>query len=272
MKGIHWRWVNACVGLTTTLVFVACSGASEEEASHVGEIHWSYEGESGPQHWAGLSEEFALCSEGTAQSPIDIANAESVEDAPALARSLGDGTLTIDDRDHVLDLIDNGHTIQITADGGTTLDIDGITFELVQFHFHAPSEHTIGGRTFPLEIHLVHRSIAGELAVVGAVFTEGAHNDGYQLLVANLPGGPDDARHLDKVPAHADDLLPIPERYYRYVGSLTTPPCSEGVRWILMAEPIEMSAEQLGAFDAVLHENNRPVQDLGSRRIGLISR
>ena len=144
MEVIHrWR-VAAWIGLTTTLAVTACGGGSEEEspATHAGDVHWSYEGETGPRHWATLDEAFALCGEGAAQSPIDIVAAEPVEDAPALERSFGDGTLTIDDRDHVLDLIDNGHTIQITADGGTTLDIDDVIFEMVQFHFHAPSEHT----------------------------------------------------------------------------------------------------------------------------------
>jgi carbonic anhydrase len=169
-----------------------------------------------------------------------------------------------------MDLIDNGHTIQVTNDVPRSLDLDGEHFELVQYHFHAPSEHTIDGKHAPLEVHFVHKSNAGNLAVIGVLTEEGEHDPLWDPILAALPDGPGDERHLEGLELDIEELQPLPLRYFRYEGSLTTPPCTEGVHWIVMAEPRHVSPEQIQAITSHLLENNRPTQPLGNREISLI--
>ena len=235
-----------------------------------GEVHWGYEGDIGPEHWADLSPDFAMCRDGAEQSPIDLAGATEVEGA-ALERRLGETVLNLEQRARVMDIVDNGHTIQVTNDVPMALDMDGVHYELVQFHFHAPSEHTIDGEHAPLEVHFVHKSAAGELAVIGILVEEGEHDVLWDPIIGSLPEGPGDARHLEGLELDMRELRPLPKRYYRYRGSLTTPPCSEGVEWIVMAEKRQISPEQMGAMVAHLHDNNRPVQPLGDRELLLVS-
>jgi len=235
------------------------------------EPHWGYGGEEGPDHWANLSPEFALCREGAEQSPIDLSGATAVEGA-ALERTLAETALTLEQRAKVMDLVDNGHTIQITNDVPMALDLDGVHYELVQLHFHAPSEHTIDGEHAPLEVHLVHKSAAGELAVIGVLVSEGEHDPIWDPVISALPSGPGDDRHIEDLDLEPDEFRPLLERYFRYRGSLTTPPCSEGVEWIVMAEQRQISPEQMAAMVSHLHHNNRPVQPLGERELLLVSR
>jgi len=171
-----------------------------------------------------------------------------------------------------VDLLDNGHTIQITYDAGSTLEVDGIIFELVQFHFHAPSEHTVDGQYYPMEMHFVHQSENGELAVIGVFVAEGEHSDAFQAIVEGLPSEVGEERHFDDVDLDVDAFVPEQTEFYRYSGSLTTPPCSEGVRWIVLRNPLVVSAEQIGAFEDLLHDNNRPVQAVGERRVELVQK
>ena len=152
-----------------------------------------------------------------------------------------------------------------------TIDLGGNVYELVQYHFHAPSEHTIEGAHSPLEVHFVHRSAAGELAVLGLLVEEGEHNVIMEPIIRALPGGPGETRHLEDLDLDMSELRPIPQHYYRYEGSLTTPPCSEGVHWVVMAEKREISPQQMAELVSHLHDNNRPVQPLGDRRIGVVS-
>ena len=235
-----------------------------------GVVQWGYEGDIGPEHWADLSPDFAMCRDGAEQSPIDLAGATEVEGA-ALERRLGETVLNLEQRARVMDIVDNGHTIQVTNDVPMALDMDGVHYELVQFHFHAPSEHTIDGEHAPLEVHFVHKSAAGELAVIGILVEEGEHDVLWDPIIGSLPEGPGDARHLEGLELDMRELRPLPKRYYRYRGSLTTPPCSEGVEWIVMAEKRQISPEQMGAMVAHLHDNNRPVQPLGDRELLLVS-
>ena len=232
-------------------------------------VHWGYEGDTGPEHWGKLSADFAICGEGQEQSPIDLRDARVVE-GNKVQRELRSTVLTMDERAHVMDLIDNGHTIQITNDVPAALDLDDQHFELVQYHFHAPSEHTVDGEHAPLEVHFVHKSKAGRLAVFAVFVEEGAHDPIWDPVLAALPSEEGDARHLDDLELNVDELTWLPLRYFRYEGSLTTPPCSQGVHWVVMAEPRQISADQMQAITSHLHDNNRPVQPVGEREIRLI--
>jgi carbonic anhydrase len=266
--------------LFSLLVLVAGCGPSElhDEGGHMkdqkteghGEVHWGYEGEIGPEHWADLSPNFATCRDGVEQSPIDLTGATEVRGA-TLGRRLGETFLTFEQRARVMDIVDNGHTIQVTTDAPVSLELDGVHYELVQFHFHAPSEHTIDGEYSPLEVHLVHESAAGGLAVIGVLVEDGEYDPIWEPIIGALPDGPDDPRHLEGLDLDMRELRPLPKRYYRYRGSLTTPPCSEGVEWIVMAEPRQISPEQMAEITSHLHDNNRPVQPLGDRELLLVS-
>ena len=140
-------------------------------------------------------------------------------------------------------------------------------FTLVQYHFHAPSEHTVGGKHYPMEMHLVFGSNGGALAVIGVLIEEGAHNAAFDPVWSHLPKAKGVESHLEHVKVGIDDLLPKVHTSYRYDGSLTTPPCSEGVKWFVMTTPVALSPEQIAAFTALVKENNRPAQPLNGRAI-----
>jgi carbonic anhydrase len=258
--------------LVTALLGLACAQAEHEGASeHAGVVHWGYEGQEGPSHWAELNPAWAVCGDGTHQSPVDLG--EAVEGGGATLRTdYGRGTLSIARNAHVVDFLDNGHTIQVKYDRGSTVAVGDLEFELVQFHFHAPSEHTVDGRHYPIEMHLVHRSEDGELAVIGVFIEEGEHHPAFEALIEGLPSEVGEERHFEEVEIDVDTFMPPQDRFYRYEGSLTTPPCTEGVRWAVMAKPVRASAEQIAALDAAMPENNRPVQRLGEREVVLIFR
>jgi carbonic anhydrase len=228
---------------------------------------WHYEGDEGPAVWGKLSPKFAACGDGRAQSPIDIANPAPGKGAPELKLVFPKAELKIAHHAHVADAINSGHTIQINYAGADTLTIGNDTYALVQYHFHNPSEHTMKGKHAPMEMHLVHQSATGSLAVVGVLVEEGAHNRAFDPIWANLPKEKGVEIHYPAVAVDVDALLPSVRTSYRYDGSLTTPPCSEGVKWILMAAPIHLSAQQIGAFTQVIHDNNRPTQPLNGRRV-----
>lgn len=262
------------------LAVVACQPAAQHETAAVGEVshesgarevHWGYTGEGAPEHWADLEPGFALCGDGVEQSPVDLTGAVPIEDT-GLQRLLGETVLTVTQRARVMDLVDNGHTIQITNDVPMSTELGGVRYELVQFHFHAPSEHTIDGEHAPLEVHFVHKSAAGELAVIGILVEEGTHDVLWDPIIEALPAAAGDTRHVEDLDLDMSELRPLPTRYYRYAGSLTTPPCSEGVQWVVMADKRQISTEQIAAIVSHLHHNNRPVQPLGSRKIGKVSR
>ena len=246
------------------------NGQEDETAQQAHDVHWGYEGEEGPGHWAGLSADFALCAEGTEQSPIDLTNPVPT-DVQSWTERIGDTVLTKGERATVMNLINNGHTIQVTNDVPMIAIIDGEEYELVQYHFHAPSEHTVDGRHLPLEGHLVHQSTSGNLAVVGVLVEEGVHDSLWEIILSALPEKPGDVRHLENLDLDTDDIRPPPTTYYQYMGSLTTPPCSENVRWIVNAEIRQISPEQMQKILLHLHENNRPVQPLNERTLTLVS-
>ncbi|MBI1743482.1 carbonic anhydrase family protein [Candidatus Acetothermia bacterium] len=224
---------------------------------------WGYEGKTGPDFWGSLSPDYALCSSGKAQSPINIV------DSVATKQNLRD--IVFHYEPTKLHLLNNGHTLELEYEEGSSIEIDGTKYGLVQLHFHAPSEHTINGRQFDMEMHLVHKSASGNLAVIGVMIRKGKENKAYEQLWNNLPAEKDKEASLN-AKVNADDLLPANRLTYRYTGSLTTPPCSEGVSWNVLTTPIEFSQGQIDRFTEVLNRscctfNNRPVQPLNGREL-----
>ena len=174
-------------------------------------------------------------------------------------------SLRILHQEHVADAINNGHTIQVNYSEGDTLTVGDSAYQLAQYHFHAPSEHTIDGRHFPMEMHMVHTNADGHLAVIGVLIVEGAHNPAFDPIWTNLPAKTGTEHHLEHIKVDVDSLLPVERTTYRYDGSLTTPPCSEGVKWFVMTNPIALSKAQIAAFTVLFPHNVRPVQPLNGR-------
>ncbi len=225
-------------------------------AAHAGPAHWSYQGAAGPQTWGGLKSEFSLCSNGQRQSPIDIRGGLAVDLDP----------VKFNYQPTPFGVIDNGHTVQANMGLGNSIEIGGKRFDLVQFHFHRPSEERIDGRQFEMSVHLVHKDDMGRLAVVAVLMDKGTPQAALQKVWNNLPleKGEESAA---RVALDLNELLPADRRYYTYMGSLTTPPCSEGVHWVVMRQPMGMSAEQIELFARIYAMNARPVQQASGRRI-----
>jgi carbonic anhydrase len=221
-------------------------------------VHWSYGGAEGPEHWGDLSAEFAVCKSGRMQSPIDIA-------ADATGLAVGAPGHDFAYTEAPLSILHNGHTVQLNYAPGSSMSVQGQQYELLQFHFHAPSEHTVGGRSYPMEAHFVHKDSHGGLAVVGVLIEEGAANAALADAWAHLPGHEAAEQTMADVRIDADAILPADRRYHHYKGSLTTPPCSEGVRWFVLTQPISMSAAQIEKFEAAAAPNARPIQALNGR-------
>lgn len=220
--------------------------------------HWSYGGDTNPTQWGRLGHDFALCETGRDQSPIDIDDA--VVSKPS--------TLAFNYSSTPLEIVNNGHTIQVNYDEGSSVSIDEDEYELLQFHFHTPSEHTQEGVASAMEMHLVHRNEAGDLAVVGVMLQKGEANPAIDTVWANIPAE-EGTNEVEGIMINAADLLPDSIAYYSYAGSLTTPPCSERVRWNVLKEPIQVSEEQIDAFEAIYQVNARPVQPTNGRMIEL---
>ena len=219
-------------------------------------VHWEYSGEAGPDNWAKLSPEFSACA-GKNQSPINLAGFIEAELDP----------ITFNYKVGSSEILNNGHTVQINAVPGSSITIDGIQFDLKQFHFHAPSENLINGKSYPLEAHLVHADKNGNLAVIAVMFTEGEKNSGLEKAWAQMPQESGGKQALTSG-VSAQEILPSHRNYYRFNGSLTTPPCSEGVRWLVMKHTISASKEQIEKFaHAMRHPNNRPVQQANARPV-----
>ncbi len=274
-SGIRWSAMAAVLTAATFLARQASgSGAQEPQAASAKKSavpapktpHWSYGTEHGPAEWGELCPEFSACGSGRSQSPIDIRAAASAT-LPALTTSYLPAQLRIVHHEHQADVVNNGHTVQVNYPGGSTLSVDGQTFTLLQYHFHGPSEHTLEGKHFPMEMHLVHKSAEGKLAVIGAFIAEGGANAAFEPVWANLPKEKGVEVHLEHVEVDVDALLPQDRTTYRYDGSLTTPPCTEGVKWFVLANPVALSAQQIAAFRAIVQGNNRPTQPLNGRKL-----
>lgn len=216
--------------------------------------HWGYSGPGGPRHWGTLSPEFAACSAGMQQSPVDLTD--------PVAANLPE--LTLDwTQDAAWTVTNNGHTIQASATGAGGITINGTRFDLLQFHFHHPSEHAVAGTRAPMEVHFVHRSAAGKLAVIGVMLTGGGAPGLLDRIMEAAPHEP------GKAPGgHIDPAALIPAAggsYWRYQGSLTTPPCSEIVSWTVMKQPVQVSDSAIAAFQAMIEPDARPLQPLHRR-------
>jgi carbonic anhydrase len=219
--------------------------------------HWSYSGHRGPEHWGELADAYKMCALGKNQSPIDLTGFIEAE-LPPLSLTYGAGASEI---------LNNGHSVQVNYKGGSTLEIEGRAFELKQFHFHAPSENRIEGKSFPMEVHLVHADKDGNLAVIAVMVEEGEANGLLASLWKDMPRHEGDRSALSGG-LNVMSLLPKDKDYYRFNGSLTTPPCSEGVFWVVMKEPVTASPEQIKEFEEVMHHpNNRPLQPKNARVI-----
>ncbi len=227
----------------------------EHEDAAGEEVHWSYEGDTGPAVWGALDPSFAACDSGARQSPVDIAE----------VREGGEGDLGIRWQPGNAEVIDTGHTIQVNVAEGSAISLEGREFALVQFHFHLPSEHTVEGRAAPMEVHFVHAAAEGDLAVIGVFMEAGAADTTVQGVWEAIPTAGEPPGTLAAFDARG--LLPEAGGHYRYPGSLTTPACLEIVSWVVMIEPIAVSQDQIDAFAALYPMNARPVQPLNERTI-----
>ena len=219
-----------------------------------GAVHnWSYSGSKGPARWG------STCIIGKAQSPIDIRTVETT------TRKLSE--LAFQYRPGPLHIIDNGHSVQVNVEPGSKLSVGRDRFELVQFHFHKPGEEAIDGRHFDMVVHLVHRDAHGHIAVIAVPLAAGANNRLVGTLWRHLPHEKDREISPAGVMIDPTRLLPRNRAYFTYVGSLTTPPCTENVRWFILRSPSSISAAQIAVFAKLYPRNARPTQPLNGREV-----
>ncbi len=267
---------------TLLLFFIPLSGlvAAADQHSESGHAsHWGYTGSSGPTGWHSLSEAYALCGSGKRQSPVDIWN-----EVPADLYPLHFQYQAIP-----LLVLNNGHTLQanyntlgqaetVTIGGkaypvkgkpvyNSTLMMGDVPYKLLQFHFHTPSEHARDGRRYAMEVHLVHKSADGNLAVVGVLLKRGRENPTLKKVLDHVSGNINEVKHVQGVSINAADLLPANRDVFHYSGSLTTPPCSENVNWYVMKTPVEVSDAQVKQFAKLIGENARPLQSMHWRQM-----
>jgi carbonic anhydrase len=229
------------------------TGAAQEHQSP--EHTWDYGVSRGPSHWGELKPEFAPCKNGHRQSPIDIRNAQKA-DLPAIQ---------FDYKPSSLNIIDNGHTIEIDYSPGSSISLGGKRYELKQFHFHRPSEEKINGKNFEMVAHLVHADEKGHVVVVAVLLQKGEDNALVHTLWKDLPKEKDKIESDKNVQIDADGLLPPDHGYYTFSGSLTTPPCSEDVTWLVLKHPVSVSAEEIEQFSKLYRDDARPTQPLYGR-------
>ena len=238
---------------------VAKLRADKAAAGHVPDghaAHWGYGGAGGPENWGLLKPEFATCANGTRQSPIDIRSGIKVDLEP----------IQFDYRPSGFRVVDNGHTIQVNLEGGNSIEVQGRRYDLVQFHFHRPSEERIDGRQFDMVAHLVHKDPEGRLAVVAVLLDRGSVHPLVQTVWNNLPLEKG-SEVVVRSTLDMNHLLPADRRYFTYMGSLTTPPCSEGVLWMVLQQPVPIAVEQIGVFSRLYPMNARPIQSAAGRLI-----
>ncbi len=230
--------------------------AHTEAALQHAHIHWGYEGAGGPENWANLDPKNKLCATGQRQSPIDIKDGIKVDLEP----------IKFNYRPSTFRVIDNGHTIQVEV-GDSSITLTGKTYELVQFHFHRPSEEKVNGQRFDMVAHLVHKADDGQLAVIAVLLERGNEHPFIQTLWNNLPLEKNSSVSPPSLTIDPLNLLPAARNYYTYMGSLTTPPCSEGVLWLVMKQPAQVSQDQINIFSRLYKNNARPIQPASSRLI-----
>ncbi len=233
-----------------------CAGVAKASEG----VHWEYNGEHGPDHWGKMDKAYEVCSMGGQQSPINITSAIKAEVAP----------MSISWKKSAAKIVNNGHTIQINMPEGSSITRDGKVYDLLQFHFHAPSEHLVEGKAYPMEVHFVHKNKKdGDLAVLGVFIGPDKKNDTMAMLAKNFPKAAGAEATLEAFTPR--DLLPAGLEYWTYEGSLTTPPCSEVVTWMVARKPIKVAKASIDAFTAIYANNARPVTPL-NRRLVLMSK
>ena len=234
--------------------FLIAGAALSQAAADV--THWAYDGEHGPKHWGELSPDFVQCRVGVNQSPIDIVDTVEAELPP----------LVFDYKSNAVNLVNNGHTAQINVEPGSFMRVEGEEFQLLQLHIHVPSEHWVNGEQFMLEAHYVHQSAAGELAVIGILYNEG---EDLPKLAQFMEVIPEEVGKPVLFEIALDDLplLQMNRDYYRYNGSLTTPPCSEGVRWYVMKQVKTISRKRRDRFNELIGDDARGPQPINARPV-----
>lgn len=267
----HNKFFSTLAAAILASSLAACSATSmapqqqlkaEQQKAETHKVpHWSYAGTTGPENWAKLDSSFSKCADGREQSPIDIELADVKVDKTV-------EMLNIHYNLTPMTVLNNGHTIQVNdASGNNSILLDGVKYTLVQMHFHKPSEHQINGQNFAMEGHLVHKNSKGELAVLGFLIKEGQENKQLAEIWTKLPK--EEIIQGSKLtnPVDLVNLLPAEKKSFRYNGSLTTPPCTEAVKWTVLSAPIEMSKEQIASFGSIFPDNHRPVQSLYNRQV-----
>lgn len=232
------------------------AGDQNDTSKIAGHTSWGYAGDHRAAVWGHTNPDDKICKDGTQQSPVNIAQ-YAEQDLP---------DIQIDYQQTPLMVVNNGHTIKANYAPGSTITIGEHTYELMTLDFHTPSEHYFDGAPYPMELHLVHKAEDGALAVLGVMIKVGAHNEVVEGIWLNTPPNLGENK-IDTIAYSAESLLPANRDYYAYEGSLTTPPCTEGVKWHVFKDPIEMSAAQLTAFQGIFPVNARPIQNLNGRII-----
>ena len=240
--------------ITTATLFSSVSIVAQETEHHA---HWTYDGKDGPNKWATLDPAYSECKVGHHQSPIDIRHAEKADLPP----------IQFDYHPSPLSVVDNGHTVMVNYAPGSFITVGDHRYELTQFHFHHPSEEYIDGKGFDMVIHLVHSDASGGLAVVAVLLKPGKVNTALQTVWDHLPKEKDKLEAIEGVSINAADLLPADHGYYTFEGSLTTPPCTEGVAWYVLKTPEEISSGEVEVFAKLYPHDTRPVQKLEGRVI-----
>lgn len=234
------------------------NNSNKAKAKDCGKVAWSHQdGANGPANWENLCDGFSACGD-KKQSPINLSTKSIKKSSKLSAPKFSYGSSSVD-------IVNNGHTVQFNINGNNRVNLNGKEYKLLQFHYHAKSEHTINGKYYPLEVHFVHKHSDTDFAVIGVMFNEGKANKLLTRYLKHFPG----KKEYYQAESSFDilSLLPANKSYYNYKGSLTTPPCSEVVNWYVLSTPITASKEQLKKFAHILHGNYRPVMPLNGRTV-----
>lgn len=247
----HIRLIVTFLIISVSTITNTLAGSGE----HHELVHWGYQGDTGPSHWGDISPEFSPCKEGRKRSPIDINDTVKSEM----------NSIKFNYHNSSLNIINNGHTIQVNYNKSSSMTIDRKKYNLIQVHFHAPSEHKIKGKSYPMAAHLVHKSNDGQMSVVAILMEEGKENAVINAVWKNLPKETGKNCVIKGVKINISKLLPKERSYYNYSGSLTTPPCTECVQWYILKTPVTVSKGQVDKFTTMFGNNARPVQPINER-------
>ncbi len=265
MKMNKWfRRLLICTTMCLTMfnITIVVEGAHSDELKK--DQEWSYSGKTGPEYWGSLDPSYVQCSNGLKQSPINISTSNVV-------KSLDQDQIKFHFKPTNFKVLNTGHSIEVVpGNQENILWINNEQYILKQFHFHHPSEHEINNEKFPMEIHLVHQNSNGQIAVVGLFVKEGLQNNVLKNVFKNVPKMPG-LEEMVNNQTNLTDLFPKEKSFFTYEGSLTTPPCTEGVKWFILKEPIEMAETQISSFSELYPANYRPLQPINNRQVFLKS-